>query len=65
MQLKYHDQALQNNVHVIGTCGFDSIPADMGVVFATEQFPGEYILRYSTWKQPYACWSTGLGQYNC
>ncbi|XP_031555647.1 saccharopine dehydrogenase-like oxidoreductase [Actinia tenebrosa] len=41
MQLKYHDQALQNNVHVIGTCGFDSIPADMGVVFATEQFPGE------------------------
>jgi hypothetical protein len=44
MQLKYHEQALQNNIHVIGTCGFDSIPADMGVVFASEQFPGEYFI---------------------
>ncbi|EDO47318.1 predicted protein [Nematostella vectensis] len=40
MQLKYHDLAKQKGVHVIGACGFDSIPADMGVAFATEQFPG-------------------------
>ncbi|EDO47317.1 predicted protein, partial [Nematostella vectensis] len=40
MQLKYNDLAKQKGVHVIGACGFDSIPADMGVAFATEQFPG-------------------------
>lgn len=41
MQFKYHDEAVKNGIHVIGTCGFDSIPADMGVVFAQENFPGE------------------------
>jgi len=40
MQFKYHDEAVKNGIHVIGTCGFDSIPADMGVVFAQENFPG-------------------------
>lgn len=40
MQFKYHDEAVSKGIHVIGTCGFDSIPADMGVVFAQENFPG-------------------------
>ena len=32
MQLKYHDKAVENGVYVVGACGFDSIPADMGQV---------------------------------
>ncbi|XP_077998254.1 saccharopine dehydrogenase-like oxidoreductase [Glandiceps talaboti] len=40
MQLKYHSLAKENNVYVVGSCGFDSIPADMGVLFLKEKFPG-------------------------
>ncbi|XP_073233864.1 saccharopine dehydrogenase-like oxidoreductase [Porites lutea] len=41
MQFKYHDNAVSKGIHVVGTCGFDSIPVDMGVVFAQDKFPGE------------------------
>lgn len=41
MQLKYHDEAVSKGIHVVGTCGFDSIPCDLGVTFAQENFPGE------------------------
>ena len=41
MQLDYHQSALENNVYVVGSCGFDSIPADMGVVFLENQFGGQ------------------------
>ena len=40
MQWKYHEEAVSAGVHVVGTCGFDSIPVDMGVVFTQEKFPG-------------------------
>ena len=40
MQHKYHDKAVCAGVHIVGTCGFDSIPADMGVVFTQDSFPG-------------------------
>ena len=30
MQLKYNDAAEQKGVFVVGSCGFDSIPSDMG-----------------------------------
>ena len=32
MQLKYNDLAEQKGVFVVGSCGFDSIPSDMGGV---------------------------------
>jgi len=41
MQLKYHEEAASKGIHIVGTCGFDSIPADMGVTFTQENFPGE------------------------
>ncbi|XP_060068458.1 saccharopine dehydrogenase-like oxidoreductase [Ylistrum balloti] len=41
MQLKYHNKAKENGVYVIGACGFDSIPAEMGVVYVNRQFNGE------------------------
>ncbi|TNN60804.1 Saccharopine dehydrogenase-like oxidoreductase [Liparis tanakae] len=40
MQLKYSSQAADKGVYVIGSCGFDSIPADMGVLYTKDQFKG-------------------------
>lgn len=40
MQLNYDSSAGDNNVYIIGSCGFDSIPADMGVLFTRDQFKG-------------------------
>lgn len=38
MQLKYDQEALEKNVYIVGSCGFDSVPADMGVVFTQNSF---------------------------
>ena len=38
MQVKYNNEALEKNVFIIGSCGFDSVPADMGVIFTQNNF---------------------------
>uniref|UniRef100_A0A8C3G674 Saccharopine dehydrogenase-like oxidoreductase n=1 Tax=Cyclopterus lumpus TaxID=8103 RepID=A0A8C3G674_CYCLU len=40
MQLNYSSQAADKGVYIIGSCGFDSIPADMGVLYTKDQFKG-------------------------
>lgn len=40
MQLEYHAEAAAKGVYVIGSCGFDSIPADLGIVYTQRQFKG-------------------------
>ncbi|XP_049914671.1 saccharopine dehydrogenase b [Epinephelus moara] len=40
MQLEYHTKALDRGVYVIGSCGFDSIPADLGILYTQRQFKG-------------------------
>lgn len=40
MQYKYDEKARESKIFVIGTCGFDSIPADMGIIYAQKHFPG-------------------------
>uniref|UniRef100_A0A8C6L2L4 Saccharopine dehydrogenase-like oxidoreductase n=1 Tax=Nothobranchius furzeri TaxID=105023 RepID=A0A8C6L2L4_NOTFU len=40
MQLNYNSQAAEKGVYIIGSCGFDSIPADMGVLYTRDQFKG-------------------------
>ena len=40
MEYKYSKAAVKSNCYVIGACGFDSIPNDMGVVFCRKKFPG-------------------------
>ncbi|XP_071963086.1 saccharopine dehydrogenase-like oxidoreductase [Antedon mediterranea] len=40
IQFNYGSKAENAGVYVIGSCGFDSIPADMGVCQIREQFPG-------------------------
>ncbi|XP_029316220.1 saccharopine dehydrogenase-like oxidoreductase [Cottoperca gobio] len=39
-QLNYDSQAADKGVYIIGSCGFDSIPADLGVLFTRDQFKG-------------------------
>ncbi|XP_043916122.1 saccharopine dehydrogenase-like oxidoreductase [Protopterus annectens] len=40
MAMKYDSQAADKGVYVIGSCGFDSIPADMGVLFTKNELKG-------------------------
>ncbi|XP_054281886.1 saccharopine dehydrogenase-like oxidoreductase [Macrosteles quadrilineatus] len=41
MQLEYNKAAEEKGVYVISACGFDSIPADMGLIYFIEKFNGE------------------------
>ena len=40
MQLKYSEQAEANGVFVVGSCGFDSIPSDLGGVAVHKAMEG-------------------------
>ncbi|XP_019713609.1 saccharopine dehydrogenase b isoform X2 [Hippocampus comes] len=40
MQLEYHTKASATGVYVIGSCGFDSIPADLGILYTQSHFKG-------------------------
>jgi len=41
MQIRYHKEAEEAGVLVVGACGVDSIPCDLGTVILQEKFPGE------------------------
>ncbi|XP_067138189.1 saccharopine dehydrogenase-like oxidoreductase [Centruroides vittatus] len=41
MQLKYHEEAIQKGIYIIGACGFSSIPCDLGVSLIKKIFPGD------------------------
>ena len=41
MQQRYHQEAVDAGVHLVSSCGFDSIPNDLGVVFTEQQFKGD------------------------
>ena len=40
MLLKYDEGAKKSDVYIVGACGFDSIPSDLGVMFAKQEFSG-------------------------
>jgi short subunit dehydrogenase-like uncharacterized protein len=40
MQIKYNKKAEEAGVIIIGSCGIDSIPADLGTVMLQDKFPG-------------------------
>jgi len=41
IQLKYHEEAKEKGVYIIPSCGFDSVPCDLGVNFIKDSFkPG-------------------------
>lgn len=41
MYLKYNEKAAEKGVYVVGSCGFDSIPADMGVLYTKDKLKGD------------------------
>lgn len=41
MQLLYTGKAKEAGVYIVGSCGFDSIPADMGLEFTRSKFDGD------------------------
>ena len=41
MQLEYHDMAADKGLYVVGACGMDCIPTDLGTVFLKKQFQGK------------------------
>lgn len=44
MQLEYHKAAMEKGVYIVSACGFDSVPADLGVVYALQKFEGKYLI---------------------
>ena len=43
MQLKYHQAAEEKGIFIISACGFDSVPAGLGVIHFIKNFPGKFI----------------------
>lgn len=41
MRLSYNKAAREAGVYIVSACGLDSIPADLGVIFAQSKFGGE------------------------
>ncbi|KAK7080206.1 hypothetical protein SK128_023796 [Halocaridina rubra] len=41
MQLLYHKEAEESGVYIVGACGYDSIPAEMGLTHMIKNFKGE------------------------
>ncbi|XP_016839585.1 saccharopine dehydrogenase-like oxidoreductase isoform X1 [Nasonia vitripennis] len=41
MQLEYNKKAQDAGVYIISACGFDSIPADLGLIFTQNKFEGD------------------------
>jgi short subunit dehydrogenase-like uncharacterized protein len=39
MWLRYHDQARQTGARLVHSCGFDSVPYDLGVLYTVSQLP--------------------------
>ncbi|XP_015783700.1 saccharopine dehydrogenase-like oxidoreductase [Tetranychus urticae] len=40
IQLRYYDIARERNLYILPSCGFDSLPCDVGVEFTKSKFPG-------------------------
>lgn len=38
MEFKFHEKARRNGCFVVSAAGFDSVPADLGVLYTMQQF---------------------------
>ncbi|KAE9548000.1 hypothetical protein FO519_008793 [Halicephalobus sp. NKZ332] len=65
MQQKYGKQAKENGVYVVGACGWDSIPCDLGVNFLKQNFDGtlEYAETFVHVKNGPSGYSFNAGTY--
>uniref|UniRef100_A0A915CPV1 Saccharopine dehydrogenase NADP binding domain-containing protein n=1 Tax=Ditylenchus dipsaci TaxID=166011 RepID=A0A915CPV1_9BILA len=65
MQMKYGEEAKRNGVYVVGGCGWDSIPCDLGVNYLKQHFPGtlSHAETFCQIKQGEAGYSFNSGTY--
>jgi short subunit dehydrogenase-like uncharacterized protein len=59
MWLGYHDQAQRSGARLIHSCGFDSIPYDLGALFTVGQLPEGVPIRLAGYVQAGATFSGG------
>ncbi|GMJ09289.1 hypothetical protein like AT5G39410 [Hibiscus trionum] len=48
MEAKYHEKAVETGSLIVSACGFDSIPAEMGVMFNTRQWEAPAVPNHVT-----------------
>lgn len=72
IQLKYDTLARKKNVSIVGSCGFDSIPSDIGTSYLKNKFDGtlgqveHYLQIWSSNKNyNYATWRALIEGYKC
>ena len=59
MWLRHHDEARKNGARIIHSCGFDSIPYDLGVLYTIEQLPEGVPIRVEGFVQAGGTFSGG------
>lgn len=59
MWLKYHETAVANGARLVHACGFDSIPYDLGVLYAIDQLPAGVPLTVKGYIRAKATFSAG------
>lgn len=59
MWLKYHETAVSTGARLVHACGFDSIPYDLGVLYAIDQLPAGVPLTIKGYIRAKATFSAG------
>jgi len=62
MWLAYHQQAERSGARIVHSCGFDSIPYDLGVQFTVEQLPEDVAISVDGFMRTKASFSGGTYQ---
>ncbi len=62
MWLRYHAQAQQTGARLVHSCGFDSIPHDLGVLFTVNQLPEQVPISVSGFVRTNGAFSGGTYQ---
>lgn len=72
MQIKYDEVARKRNISIVGSCGFDSIPADLGTAYLKSEFNGElnqiehYLQMWTKSRRfSYATWNALVEGFKC
>lgn len=68
MWLKYHEQAVASGARIVHSCGFDSIPHDLGAWYTVQQLPENASLRVEAFVRTNGGFSAGtlhsaIGQF--
>ena len=59
MYLGYHARAVATGARLVHCCGFDSIPADLGVYYTVQQLPEDVPITVQGYVSASASWSAG------